>query len=195
MIDNDVADDTIYRVVVNHEEQYSIWPADRECPLGWRDGGRTGSKEECLAYIESVWTDMRPLSLRRQMERNAETLVTEEEVPDEGSEDPRDDLVTYLSQGDHPVEVTAKSAEQFLERVRSGYVNIRFTDTRGGTELGIRLDAGASNMTGVDVEGQKGNVHIAGDLTLNYRPVRLTADMALDTLQGIGRLEPLGVGE
>ena len=59
-------DDTVYRVVVNHEEQYSIWPADREIPLGWRDGGKSGGKEECLAYIRAFWTDMRPLSLRKK---------------------------------------------------------------------------------------------------------------------------------
>jgi len=57
----------IYKVVLNHEEQYSIWPVDRENPLGWRDGGKTGSKQDCLAYINEVWTDMRPLSLRKQM--------------------------------------------------------------------------------------------------------------------------------
>jgi MbtH protein len=62
-------DDTIYKVVVNHEEQYSIWPADRENPAGWRDTGKSGKKAECLAYIEEVWTDMRPLSLRKQMDR------------------------------------------------------------------------------------------------------------------------------
>ncbi|MGN6154020.1 MAG: MbtH family protein [Lysobacteraceae bacterium] len=61
-------DDGVCIVVVNHEAQYSIWPADREIPLGWRSDGKTGSKEECLAYIEEVWTDMRPLSLRRAME-------------------------------------------------------------------------------------------------------------------------------
>lgn len=60
-------DTTIYTVVMNHEEQYSIWPAERELPLGWQAVGQTGSKDECLAYIEEVWTDMRPLSLRRQM--------------------------------------------------------------------------------------------------------------------------------
>jgi MbtH protein len=65
---NDQEDNTIYSVVVNHEEQYSIWPADRENPLGWRDAGKSGPKAECLAYIKEVWTDMRPLSLRRKME-------------------------------------------------------------------------------------------------------------------------------
>ena len=64
----DREDNTIYKVVMNHEEQYSIWPADRENPLGWTDVGKTGTKEECLAYIKEVWTDMRPLSLRQKME-------------------------------------------------------------------------------------------------------------------------------
>ena len=56
-----------YKVVINHEEQYSMWPAGRENPLGWRDVGRSGSKKACLAFIEEVWTDMRPLSVHREM--------------------------------------------------------------------------------------------------------------------------------
>jgi MbtH protein len=61
-------DTTVYRVVVNHEEQYSIWPEYRKIPGGWRDVGKSGQKAECLAYIKEVWTDMRPLSLRKKME-------------------------------------------------------------------------------------------------------------------------------
>lgn len=61
-------DKTIYKVVVNAEEQYSIWPADRENPLGWSDAGFQGPKAACLAYIQEVWTDMRPLSLRKKMD-------------------------------------------------------------------------------------------------------------------------------
>ena len=57
----------VYKVVVNAEEQYSIWPVERENAPGWNDGGKTGTKQECLEYIEEVWTDMRPLSLRRKM--------------------------------------------------------------------------------------------------------------------------------
>ena len=65
---NDENEDlTVYKVVMNHEEQYSIWPADRENALGWNDVGKTGSKAECLQYIEEVWTDMRPRSLRDKM--------------------------------------------------------------------------------------------------------------------------------
>jgi MbtH protein len=56
-------DTTIYKVVVNHKEQYSIWPADREIPTGWKGVGKEGLKQECLDYIEEVWTDMRPLNL------------------------------------------------------------------------------------------------------------------------------------
>lgn len=61
-------DKTIYKVVVNAEEQYSIWPADRENALGWNDAGFQGDKAAALAYIEEVWTDMRPLSLRKKMD-------------------------------------------------------------------------------------------------------------------------------
>ena len=64
----DDEDKTTYRVVVNDEEQYSIWPEDREIPAGWKAVGRSGSKKECLAYIEETWTDMRPLSLRKAMD-------------------------------------------------------------------------------------------------------------------------------
>jgi MbtH protein len=60
-------DRAIYKVVVNHEEQYSIWPAERENAPGWRDAGFSGAKAECLEYIKTVWTDMRPLSLRKKM--------------------------------------------------------------------------------------------------------------------------------
>lgn len=56
-----------FKVVINHEEQYSIWPAYKEVPAGWREAGKQGLKEECLAYINEVWTDMRPLSLRQAM--------------------------------------------------------------------------------------------------------------------------------
>jgi len=64
---NDQEDTTVYKVVVNHEQQYSIYPADRANPLGWNDAGKTGPKADCLAYVREVWTDMRPLSLRLRM--------------------------------------------------------------------------------------------------------------------------------
>lgn len=56
-----------YLVVLNDEQQYSIWPAHRELPLGWHPDGTAGTKQECLDHIEQVWVDMRPLSLRQRM--------------------------------------------------------------------------------------------------------------------------------
>jgi MbtH protein len=58
----------LYTVVVNHEEQYSIWPAGKPLPAGWREAGHSGEKQSCLDWIKTVWTDMRPLSVRRAMD-------------------------------------------------------------------------------------------------------------------------------
>ncbi|CAE6697108.1 MULTISPECIES: MbtH family protein [Paraburkholderia] len=66
-------ENTVYDVVVNHEEQYSIWPTYKNLPAGWNTAGKQGTKAECLAYIDEVWVDMRPLSLRQAMDAPAET--------------------------------------------------------------------------------------------------------------------------
>ncbi|PCE21525.1 MbtH family protein [Burkholderia ubonensis] len=65
----DIDHDTVYTVVINDEEQYSIWPTYRPVPAGWREAGKTGTEDECIAYVDEVWTDMRPLSLRRFLEQ------------------------------------------------------------------------------------------------------------------------------
>ena len=70
MTSNSEEDKTEYQVVVNHEEQYSIWPTYKDIPGGWRAAGKTGRKHDCLAYIKDVWTDMRPLSLRNYMKQS-----------------------------------------------------------------------------------------------------------------------------
>jgi MbtH protein len=66
-------DNTQYSAVMNAEEQYSIWPEGRELPAGWKAASKSGTNAECLAYIAAVWTDMRPLSLRRMMEGESGT--------------------------------------------------------------------------------------------------------------------------
>ncbi|MEV5582830.1 MbtH family NRPS accessory protein [Streptomyces parvus] len=66
-------DTTTYAVVLNQEEQYSLWPADREVPQGWKREGKTGTKEECMEHIKEVWTDMRPLSLRQKMDADRQS--------------------------------------------------------------------------------------------------------------------------
>jgi MbtH protein len=65
---HDDEDKTIYRVVVNHEEQYSIWPTHMEIPAGWKEVGTTGTKAQCLERVKELWTDMRPLSVRQQLD-------------------------------------------------------------------------------------------------------------------------------
>jgi MbtH protein len=100
--DPDREDTAIYKVVVNHEEQYSIWPEYKENPLGWREVGKAGPKAECLAYIKDVWTDMRPLSLRKKMEELAKNPPPPLRDPNEPREE---SLVEKLCKGDHPVEV------------------------------------------------------------------------------------------
>ncbi|HEY8027482.1 MAG TPA: MbtH family NRPS accessory protein [Burkholderiaceae bacterium] len=67
----DVQAVALFEVVLNGEEQYSIWPAEKDLPIGWQKAGKQGSKEACLDYIKEVWTDMRPLSLRKQMMADA----------------------------------------------------------------------------------------------------------------------------
>ncbi|GAA1606775.1 MbtH family NRPS accessory protein [Kribbella hippodromi] len=62
-------DDTeVKKVLVNDEEQYSLWPDYLTVPAGWKETGVSGSKDDCLAYVNEVWTDMRPRSLRVQMD-------------------------------------------------------------------------------------------------------------------------------
>lgn len=190
--DPDREDNTIYKVVINHEEQYSIWPADQSNPLDWRNVGVSGSKAECLAYIKEVWTDMRPLSLRKRMEQASRSPLPEPGAAsgEEASFD-EDDLVKRLSEGTHAVVASLrpeKTAQAFKERIDLGYVHLRFADTRGGTELGVRLDSGALDLNHADFENQMGSVHLEGGLTLNYQKVRCIADIDLQTLAGTGYL-------
>lgn len=68
IVSEDDDDNRTYSVVVNDEEQYSIWLADQPLPAGWSAVGRTGSKRECLDHISEIWTDMRPKSVRQAMD-------------------------------------------------------------------------------------------------------------------------------
>ena len=199
MPSDDQEDRTLYKVVVSHEEQYSIWPADRDNPLGWRDVGKSGLKQACLDYIATVWTDMRPLSLRKQMEEAAQRpapappAVPVSQAPPTASRT-GNDLVDRLSEGRHPVEASLrpdKTVQRFHESIERGYVHIKFTDTRGGTELGFRLDSAASDCSQGDFARQTGTVHLVGELTLNYVKVRCIVDIDLTTLDGQGHLEPV----
>jgi uncharacterized protein YbdZ (MbtH family) len=186
----DQEDTKIYKVVVNHEEQYSIWPADRENPLGWNDVGKTGLKADCLAYIKEVWTDMRPLSLRKKMEEMANNPpppapTSDAKQPEEKS------LVDRLCENEHAVEVSLrpeKTAQRFKEVIDRGYVHLKIPHTRGGTELGIRLDKDACDLSKADFESGSGTVHLQGGLVLDYVKVRYIANIDLSTLEGQGQM-------
>lgn len=65
-------EDGTFKVLVNHEEQYSLWPDFKAIPGGWTDTGVKGAKQHCLDYIEKTWTDMRPVSLRNFMAAQAQ---------------------------------------------------------------------------------------------------------------------------
>lgn len=102
-----------------------------------------------------------------------------------------DDLVQRLSQGEHPVTVGGPkpSLEEFRKRVEDmGYVFIKFIGTRGGTDLGVRVDKHATNLSQAHFDQSRGIVHIEGTLTLNYVKVRCVADIDLETLGGTGHL-------
>ena len=183
-------DTTIYKVVMNHEEQYSIWPDYKEIPRGWTHVGKTGPKAECLAYIKEVWTDMRPLSLRKKMEEFAKNPPPPPPPPDPNAP-PRKTLVDKLCEGNHTVEVglrPEKSVTRFKEAIDRDYVHINFTQTEGGTELGFRLNRGASDFSAADFENGKGTAHIEGNLTLDYVKVKCVADIDLSNLAGTGHL-------
>jgi uncharacterized protein YbdZ (MbtH family) len=190
LYDPDREDTTVYKVVVNHEEQYSIWPDYKEMPLGWKEVGKSGLKPECLSYIKEVWTDMRPLSLRKRMEEMAKNPPPPPPPPDPNR--PREkSLVEKLCEGEHEVVASLrpeKTSKALKERIEMGYVHIKFTETRGGTELGVRLDRETQDLSRADFENGTGMVHLEGELTLDYVKVRCLADIDLKTLAGKGHL-------
>lgn len=106
------------------------------------------------------------------------------------------ELVERLTKKDQPVLASRAdgSAEELKKSIERGYVHIKFTETRGGTELGVRLDNDASQLGDADFENGKGQVHLEGTLTLNYDKVRCFANIDLEKLAGTGHLEILEEG-
>jgi uncharacterized protein YbdZ (MbtH family) len=191
--DSEKEDTAIYKVVMNNEEQYSIWLDYKEVPVGWKHVGKIGTKAECLAYIKDVWTDMTPLSLRKQMEEFAKNPPRPSPTLDPIA--PREkSLVDRLSDGDHRVEVglrPERTAKLFKEAIDRDYIHIKFTQTRGGAELGFRIDRNKSDLSAADFANATGTVHVEGDMTLDYVKVKCVADIDLSTLEGKGHLVKL----
>ncbi len=192
---SDDQDDLAYAVVVNHENQYSIWPDGRAIPAGWKSTGKTGRKDECLEYIATVWTDMRPLSLRRRADEMenpaADGLEQSHAAPDRELCGQELSLVERLSSGQHPVEAAlrpVRSAWALKECIDRQWMPIRFTQTRGQTELCMNLDKAATVTQLADFENARGTVHLEGELTLNEARLRCIVDLDVATLSGKGRL-------
>jgi MbtH protein len=175
---SDTADTRTYQIVLNHEEQYSIWPVHEQIPLGWRAEGFQGSQDECLARIEQQWTDMRPLSLRRLMAAEhaglEATLGLEPNVPT---------IVERLCALDEqPVRV---SGAPFKHAIARGFLHLTFPVT--GAELGIRLSAGSRRE---DIPAlERGTLSLVGELELDFVPLRFSGAIDLATLEGTGKLE------
>ena len=105
------------------------------------------------------------------------------------------DLVKRLSEGSHAVEVSLrpeKTMKLFREMLDRGHILVKFTQTKGGTELGFPLDKTRSDLTQADLTAETGKIRVCGELTLDYVPVRVVADIELPSLEGQGHLEILG---
>jgi core binding factor beta subunit len=141
--------------------------------------------------VKEAWTDMRPLSLRKKMEEMAKNPLPPPPLPDPNRPQEKS-LVERLCEGDHPVEASLrpeKTVKLFKEAIDRNYVHIKFTKTRGGTELGVRLDREACGFSQADFDHGHGTIHVEGNLTLDYVKVRCVADIDLATLEGKGHLE------
>lgn len=189
MTDTNYEDTVPFLVVRNHEEQYSVWPVGKEIPLGWVDCGFNGDKQSCLKHIESVWTDMRPLSLRKQMEALAKMPAPESPVTQEPS---APDLIERLCSGSHKVRAVTRpehSATAFKDALDRGFVQIEFTETQGGTVLGFAVDAEQSDLSQISHNKPNAQVVVVGMLTLNFQKVRCVATLDLKNCTGEGKLE------
>ena len=185
--DRETEDTTTYKVIVNHEEQYAIWPEFKEIPAGWRYGDKAGSKVDCLAYIKEVWVDMRPLSLRQKMAQPATPLPSRAEIND--AEPPN--LVERLCEGLHAVQIELrpeKTVKLFRESLARNHVPVKFTETNGGSEFGVKLDKCACDLTKADFNNGVGTAHLEGALSVDFVPVRCVVDIDLQSLAGSGRL-------
>lgn len=190
MVNIEGVDSLAYRVVKNQEEQYSIWPVGKDLPLGWLDAGFDGSKQSCLDHIEEVWTDMRPLSLRKQMDALAK------EPPVKVTPDPAQvsgpSLVERLSAAEHDVRLVLRpsnSLGSLKSAVDRGFVQVEFTGTKGGTVLGFPIDASLSNTAKLKEDSGDGEIQLIGFLTLNFQKVKCTANISLKTFDGKGKLD------
>lgn len=192
-----------FKVVVNEEQQYSIWPTWKPDPPGWNDEGVRGTKQVCLEHIEKVWTDMRPLSLRKWMEENKlpvnEGVKLALPVVSDTSKDyfhaakPPNELVKKLMKEQtvqiiRYLENSKPSIEKLRRAVEVGYILVKFSETKGGTELGCNVK---NENPRCSVEWKDSKIIFHGRLKLDFTPILVHATIDLTTFQGTGYVEPI----
>jgi MbtH protein len=186
-----VSDAFVYSVVANLEGQYSIWPANMKIPDGWTAQGVEGSKEECLNHIEEVWTDMRPRSLLRQLEKYQKPTpvnrVAEEPVLETASP-----LVRRLCSGPSPVEFVSYSGntrEALREQMEMGHIHVRFAGPRGDADLRLTLRPGTDSPShDPGGQGQK-SIQLVGEAVVDFVKLRCTVILQLENLRGTATCE------
>lgn len=186
-------DTLLYDVVINREEEYSIWRAGKRMPAGWRAVGIRGHKQDCLSAIERIWQDMRPLSLRRFMAElplHAANLSIPQPCD---STDGQPDLVDRLSQGEHPVKLVLNGdhpREMFRNCLDLGYARVCFTQTHGQTTFSLTLDD-TQTRTQMMPGSDQAYAHLVGHINIDGKACICVLDINLASFTGLGRLQPV----
>jgi uncharacterized protein YbdZ (MbtH family) len=186
-MDREAEDTTTYKVIVNEEEQYAIWPEFKEIPTGWKYADKTDAKADCLAYIREVWVDMRPLTVRQKMDQQRTSSSPVVEINQ--VEPPT--LVDRLCEGMHTVQIKLRpemTVQRFKESLNRDHIPVKFTGTNGGSEFGIKLDKAACDFSNVDLDNGWGTAHLEGRLSVDFVPVKCVVDIDLPSFEGSGRL-------
>ncbi len=186
-------EEIIYTVVVNAEEQYSIWPTFKSVPAGWYEVGFKGSKAGCLAHIKEVWKDMRPLSLRKKMEQRKATWEKDKAaiLAPRAQEPFKSPTVSFLSSGWHPLSCKSiySSGKVLKEALDKNHIHVEFTNTMGGTCLSFPIDPQCSSYSDANFASSKGEIYLEGNLILDFIKVRCLAKIDLCLLEGVGTLQ------
>ena len=172
-----------WSVVINTEEQYSIWPEDQTPPDGWHTIGVFGDKETCLDHIETVWTDMRPRSLREAMaaaDNGQSTFMDSalESVPR---------LVDLLCSGPQKVTLVTRPADNrraLANQLGQGVAQLRFPVEGGPTEILISMDAEASDWTEDSLLDRTGDLTLSGSVKLDGERLIVVATIHAAGLDG-----------
>lgn len=175
--------DDQYNVVVNAEEQYSIWPKYQKIPNGWHSIDFVGSKNECLDYIGVIWKDIRPLSLRKRLSQNLrydEAGVNSEKIKYETQ---HTSLVDLLLSKQHDIVLPVESKDKLFEEVNSGYLNVIVLDTKGRTELNITIAKNSCPVEG-SLTAQK-DLSLCGNIELDYQKLKFDINLDLVHLKGV----------